>query len=167
MCQCATFGRYAWTIATCATCKKQIGWLFTARNKQLKPSSFWGIRSCQLAEEIRQNLQFDMYAVIYPKLSESHVQVTLHGYVYNATFLQHFACWYTYISKICCNSLEEIKSHLKIFLDANFCELLQRCCFHSQMKKLPISFKRARCLVKSFLVWSGLATPLAKIGLGE
>ncbi|KAH1245037.1 Protein cereblon [Glycine max] len=50
------FPGYAWTIATCATCKKQIGWLFTARNKQLKPSSFWGIRSCQLAEEIRQNL---------------------------------------------------------------------------------------------------------------
>ncbi|KAH1253083.1 Protein cereblon [Glycine max] len=50
------FPGYAWTIATCATCKTQMGWLFTARNKQLKPSYFWGIRSCQLAEEIRQNL---------------------------------------------------------------------------------------------------------------
>ncbi|RDX69160.1 Protein cereblon, partial [Mucuna pruriens] len=50
------FPGYAWTIATCATCKIQMGWLFTARNKKLKPSSFWGIRSCQLAEEIRRNL---------------------------------------------------------------------------------------------------------------
>ncbi|TKY74528.1 cereblon protein [Spatholobus suberectus] len=50
------FPGYAWTIATCATCKTQMGWLFTARNKKLKPSSFWGIRSCQLAEEMRRNL---------------------------------------------------------------------------------------------------------------
>lgn len=50
------FPGYAWTIATCATCKTQMGWLFTARNKKLKPSSFWGIRSCQLAAEIRGSL---------------------------------------------------------------------------------------------------------------
>lgn len=50
------FPGYAWTIATCATCKTQMGWLFTARDKKLKPSSFWGIRCCQLAEEMHGNL---------------------------------------------------------------------------------------------------------------
>ncbi|BAT78365.1 hypothetical protein LR48_Vigan04g206700 [Vigna angularis] len=45
------FPGYAWTIAICATCKTQMGWLFTARSQKLKPSTFWGIRSCQLAEE--------------------------------------------------------------------------------------------------------------------
>ncbi|CAJ1973920.1 unnamed protein product [Sphenostylis stenocarpa] len=50
------FPGYAWTIATCATCKTQMGWLFTARSQKLKPSTFWGIRSCQLAEEKRENL---------------------------------------------------------------------------------------------------------------
>ncbi|XP_027354894.1 protein cereblon isoform X2 [Abrus precatorius] len=50
------FPGYAWTIATCGTCETQMGWLFTARNQKLRPSSFWGIRSCQVAEEIRRNL---------------------------------------------------------------------------------------------------------------
>ncbi|KAL2340093.1 hypothetical protein Fmac_008033 [Flemingia macrophylla] len=50
------FPGYAWTIANCATCKTQLGWLFTARNRKLKPSSFWGIRSCQLAAEMRESL---------------------------------------------------------------------------------------------------------------
>ncbi|PNY10055.1 protein cereblon [Trifolium pratense] len=50
------FPGYAWTIANCATCGTQMGWLFTTTNKKLKPGSFWGIRSCQVAEEIPQNL---------------------------------------------------------------------------------------------------------------
>lgn len=50
------FPGYAWTIAKCATCRTQMGWLFTTTNKKLRPDSFWGIRSCQVAEEIRRNL---------------------------------------------------------------------------------------------------------------
>ncbi|KAE9587063.1 hypothetical protein Lal_00004469 [Lupinus albus] len=50
------FPGYAWTIAKCSTCKTQLGWLFTATKIKLKPSSFWGIRSCQVAEEICRNL---------------------------------------------------------------------------------------------------------------
>ncbi|KAM7258239.1 hypothetical protein ACFE04_013980 [Oxalis oulophora] len=45
--------RYAWTIATCTTCEIQMGWLFSATNKKLKPRSFWGIRSSQVADEKR------------------------------------------------------------------------------------------------------------------
>ncbi|CAL0323216.1 unnamed protein product [Lupinus luteus] len=47
------FPGYAWTIANCAACETQMGWLFTATNRKLKPRSFWGIRSCQVAEERR------------------------------------------------------------------------------------------------------------------
>ncbi|KAK9102316.1 hypothetical protein Sjap_019570 [Stephania japonica] len=47
------FPGYAWTIATCATCEYQLGWLFTARNKKLRPKSFWAIRSSQVADDIR------------------------------------------------------------------------------------------------------------------
>ncbi|MED6145484.1 hypothetical protein PIB30_025791 [Stylosanthes scabra] len=43
------FPGYAWTIARCASCRTQMGWLFTATDKNLKPRSFWGIRSCQVA----------------------------------------------------------------------------------------------------------------------
>ncbi|CAL5205252.1 unnamed protein product [Lathyrus oleraceus] len=50
------FPGYAWTIANCATCRAQMGWLFTTTNKKLRPDAFWGIRSCQLAEEIRRNV---------------------------------------------------------------------------------------------------------------
>ncbi|XP_058785241.1 uncharacterized protein LOC131660116 [Vicia villosa] len=50
------FPGYAWTIAICTTCRTQMGWLFTTTNKKLRPASFWGIRSCQLAEEIRRNV---------------------------------------------------------------------------------------------------------------
>ncbi|XP_061369594.1 uncharacterized protein LOC133312424 [Gastrolobium bilobum] len=50
------FPGYAWTIAECATCKNQMGWLFTAMKRKLKPCSFWAIRSCRVAEEIRGNL---------------------------------------------------------------------------------------------------------------
>ncbi|KAL5697535.1 hypothetical protein ACHQM5_028668 [Ranunculus cassubicifolius] len=46
------FPGYAWTIAVCATCEMQLGWLFTATNKKLKPRSFWGIRSSQVADII-------------------------------------------------------------------------------------------------------------------
>lgn len=42
--------RYAWTISICAACETQLGWLFTATNRNLKPRSFWGIRSSQLAD---------------------------------------------------------------------------------------------------------------------
>ena len=47
------FPGYAWTIANCGTCEIHMGWLFTATNRKLKPRSFWGIRSCQVAEEMR------------------------------------------------------------------------------------------------------------------
>ncbi|KAM7275754.1 hypothetical protein ACFE04_017620 [Oxalis oulophora] len=47
------FPGYAWTITTCATCEIQVGWLFSATNKKLKPRSFWGIRSSQVADETR------------------------------------------------------------------------------------------------------------------
>ncbi|KAK4274250.1 hypothetical protein QN277_017502 [Acacia crassicarpa] len=47
------FPGYAWTIADCATCESQMGWLFTATDKKLKPRSFWAIRSSQVAEEMR------------------------------------------------------------------------------------------------------------------
>ncbi|RYR47328.1 hypothetical protein Ahy_A07g033264 isoform A [Arachis hypogaea] len=43
------FPGYAWTITRCASCRTQMGWLFTATTKKLKPRSFWGIRSCQVA----------------------------------------------------------------------------------------------------------------------
>lgn len=47
------FPGYAWTIAYCATCECQMGWRFTATNKKLKPRSFWGIRSSQVADDMR------------------------------------------------------------------------------------------------------------------
>ncbi|XP_023002303.1 uncharacterized protein LOC111496179 [Cucurbita maxima] len=47
------FPGYAWTISICATCETQLGWLFTATNRNLKPRSFWGIRSSQLADATR------------------------------------------------------------------------------------------------------------------
>ncbi|KAJ0232460.1 Protein cereblon [Hirschfeldia incana] len=47
------FPGYAWTIANCATCETQLGWLFTAANKKLKPSSFWAVRSSQVADDMR------------------------------------------------------------------------------------------------------------------
>ncbi|KAI3677278.1 hypothetical protein L1987_86901 [Smallanthus sonchifolius] len=46
------FPGYAWTVAYCATCEYQMGWLFTATNKKLKPRSFWGIRSSQVADDM-------------------------------------------------------------------------------------------------------------------
>lgn len=45
------FPGYAWTIANCATCERHMGWLFTATNKRLKPRSFYGIRSSQVADD--------------------------------------------------------------------------------------------------------------------
>ncbi|XP_055812003.1 uncharacterized protein LOC129881910 [Solanum dulcamara] len=47
------FPGYAWSIAECATCETQLGWLFTATKKKLKPKSFWGIRSSQVADDSR------------------------------------------------------------------------------------------------------------------
>lgn len=47
------FPGYAWTITNCATCETNMGWLFTATNRKLKPRSFWGIRSSQVADDMR------------------------------------------------------------------------------------------------------------------
>ncbi|KAJ6745644.1 PROTEIN CEREBLON [Salix koriyanagi] len=47
------FPGYAWTIAECASCETQVGWLFTATKKKLKPQSFWGIRSSQVGDDTR------------------------------------------------------------------------------------------------------------------
>ncbi|CAN4105150.1 unnamed protein product [Withania somnifera] len=47
------FPGYAWSIAECATCETQLGWLFTATKKKLKPRSFWGIRSSKVADDSR------------------------------------------------------------------------------------------------------------------
>lgn len=44
------FCSYAWTITYCASCESNIGWLFTARKKNLLPRSFWGIRSSQVKD---------------------------------------------------------------------------------------------------------------------
>lgn len=45
------FPGYAWTIANCATCESNMGWLFRA-TKNLLPRSFWGIRSSQVSDDI-------------------------------------------------------------------------------------------------------------------
>ncbi|KAL4194194.1 hypothetical protein AMTRI_Chr05g58110 [Amborella trichopoda] len=47
------FPGYAWTIANCGVCESSMGWLFTATNKRLKPSSFWGVRSSQVADDLQ------------------------------------------------------------------------------------------------------------------
>ncbi|XP_042482405.1 protein cereblon [Macadamia integrifolia] len=47
------FPKYAWTIANCAACESSMGWLFTATEKNLKPKSFWGIRTSQVADDTR------------------------------------------------------------------------------------------------------------------
>ncbi|KDP34171.1 hypothetical protein JCGZ_07742 [Jatropha curcas] len=47
------FPGYAWTITECANCESQMGWLFTATRKQLKPQSFWAIRSAQVADDVK------------------------------------------------------------------------------------------------------------------
>ncbi|XP_004291163.1 PREDICTED: protein cereblon [Fragaria vesca subsp. vesca] len=46
------FPGYAWTITNCATCETQMGWLFTATKKNLKPRLFWGIRSSQVSDDL-------------------------------------------------------------------------------------------------------------------
>ncbi|KAI8568681.1 hypothetical protein RHMOL_Rhmol02G0219200 [Rhododendron molle] len=46
------FPGYAWTIADCASCESQMGWLFTATTKKLKPRSFWGIRCAQIDDNM-------------------------------------------------------------------------------------------------------------------
>ncbi|XP_062096493.1 uncharacterized protein LOC133802239 [Humulus lupulus] len=43
------FPGYAWTITNCASCGNQMGWLFTATKKNLKPRLFWGIRSSEVS----------------------------------------------------------------------------------------------------------------------
>ncbi|CAM8919701.1 unnamed protein product [Rhodiola kirilowii] len=47
------FPGYSWTITNCATCETQMGWFFSATNKRLKPKSFWGIRSSQVADDMQ------------------------------------------------------------------------------------------------------------------
>ncbi|KAG5562503.1 hypothetical protein RHGRI_005283 [Rhododendron griersonianum] len=46
------FPGYAWTIAECVSCESQMGWLFTATTKKLKPRSFWGIRCAQIDDNM-------------------------------------------------------------------------------------------------------------------
>ncbi|OEL18255.1 Protein cereblon [Dichanthelium oligosanthes] len=45
------FPGYSWTIASCTVCESHIGWLFRATKKNLRPRSFWGIRSSQIADD--------------------------------------------------------------------------------------------------------------------
>ncbi|XP_062180442.1 uncharacterized protein LOC133884879 [Phragmites australis] len=45
------FPGYSWTIASCSACESHIGWLFKATKKNLRPKSFWGIRSSQIADD--------------------------------------------------------------------------------------------------------------------
>ncbi|RLM93822.1 uncharacterized protein C2845_PM08G25200 [Panicum miliaceum] len=44
------FPGYTWTIALCAACESNIGWLFRADEKNLHPKSFWGIRNSQISD---------------------------------------------------------------------------------------------------------------------
>ncbi|WCJ29491.1 ATP-dependent protease La (LON) domain protein [Euphorbia peplus] len=46
------FPGYAWTVTKCINCGSQMGWLFTATKKNLKPQSFWAVRSCGVADDI-------------------------------------------------------------------------------------------------------------------
>ncbi|CAM0954499.1 unnamed protein product [Alopecurus aequalis] len=48
------FPGYAWTIASCAECDSNIGWLFSTTKKHLLPKSFWGIRSSQIADIVEE-----------------------------------------------------------------------------------------------------------------
>ncbi|XP_020098187.1 protein cereblon isoform X1 [Ananas comosus] len=51
------FPGYAWTVACCAGCESHLGWLFTAVKKNLLPKSFWGIRSSQVADDTKHEVQ--------------------------------------------------------------------------------------------------------------
>uniref|UniRef100_A0A0E0L4T0 Protein cereblon n=1 Tax=Oryza punctata TaxID=4537 RepID=A0A0E0L4T0_ORYPU len=48
------FPGYSWTMASCADCESNIGWLFKATKKNLRPKSFWGIRSSQIADDVQE-----------------------------------------------------------------------------------------------------------------
>lgn len=48
------FPGYSWTMASCAECESSIGWLFRATRKNLRPRSFWGIRSSQIADDTQE-----------------------------------------------------------------------------------------------------------------
>lgn len=45
------FPGYTWTIALCAACESNIGWLFRAYQKNLHPKSFWAIRTRQISDD--------------------------------------------------------------------------------------------------------------------
>lgn len=45
------FPGYTWTIALCAACESNIGWLFRADKRNLVPKSFWGIRSSRISDD--------------------------------------------------------------------------------------------------------------------
>ncbi|KAJ1285351.1 hypothetical protein BS78_03G272800 [Paspalum vaginatum] len=45
------FPGYTWTIALCAACESNIGWLFRADKKNLHPKSFWAIRTRQISDD--------------------------------------------------------------------------------------------------------------------
>lgn len=51
------FPGYAWTIAACGECDSNIGWLFSTTKKHLQPKSFWGIRSCRIADIVEEEQQ--------------------------------------------------------------------------------------------------------------
>ncbi|KAL6614538.1 hypothetical protein ACP70R_036808 [Stipagrostis hirtigluma subsp. patula] len=45
------FPGYTWTIALCAACESNVGWLFKAGKKNLQPKSFWAIRTSQISDD--------------------------------------------------------------------------------------------------------------------
>ncbi|XP_062206826.1 uncharacterized protein LOC133908712 [Phragmites australis] len=45
------FPGYAWTIALCAACESNMGWLFRADKKNMDPKSFWVIRTSQISDD--------------------------------------------------------------------------------------------------------------------
>ncbi|XP_046852634.1 protein cereblon-like isoform X2 [Xenia sp. Carnegie-2017] len=49
------FPGYAWTIAECKACGSHMGWKFTAVNKKLIPSKFWGLTRASLCPSFRKD----------------------------------------------------------------------------------------------------------------
>ncbi|XP_026466824.1 protein cereblon-like [Ctenocephalides felis] len=46
------FPGYAWTIALCKSCNQHVGWQFTATEKNLRPSKFWGLCRTSITQKI-------------------------------------------------------------------------------------------------------------------
>lgn len=53
-CENSWFPGYAWTIAECRVCSHHMGWKFTACNKELSPSKFWGLTRALLTPKISE-----------------------------------------------------------------------------------------------------------------